>query len=411
MGYSVEIKVPTGKSPVGLHRFRRWGAYRGSRGYSGDPCAYVHAYSCVPPSSSSNIVAHYEKNCIPLTASVLLYSEGMRCVYVDSFEPNHLDGLRVGELSPKYPPMVTASNPDPRSWVRVRVRAAALNHHDIWSLKGVGLPDSALPMVLGTDGAGVTDDGDEVIIHSVITSPLWNGPETHDPSRTLLSEKYPGTMAEEVWVPRQNIIKKPATLSFAEAACLPTAYLTAFNLLYESAGLTLGQRVLIQGATGGVATAATALARAGGLHVTVSTRATENAEHAYAHGAHEVIQSGERLAQPVDAVIETVGEATWTHSLRSLRPGGVVAVAGATSGAQPPADLNRVFFLNLRIVGTTMGSRAQFEQLLGFLTHHDVRPTIHQTYDFTEDKAVHKAFAELSGGEVLGKNVLINEAN
>src|SRR5699024_11389937 len=131
-------------------------------------------------------------------------------------------------------------------------------------LLGVGLPDSALPRVLGRDAAGTTEDGRDVIVHSVLSSPTWAGPETLDPDRTLLSEKYPGTFAEEIWVPARNLVDKPGELTFAEAACLPTAYLTAYNLLFASANLEPGQRVLIQGATGGVATAATMLARAAG---------------------------------------------------------------------------------------------------------------------------------------------------
>lgn len=330
----------------------------------------------------------------------------MRCVYVDSFSPTPVEGLRIGPLQPAYPAPAGAVDPDPASWVRVRLRAAALNHHDLWSLRGVGLAEGSLPMVLGTDGAGVCDDGREVIIHSVIGSPTWPGNPTLDPARTLLSEKYPGTMAEEVWVPPGNLVDKPGGLTFAEAACLPTAYLTAYNLLFGSAQIRPGQRVLIQGARGGVASAATMLARGAGAHVVVATREEANFAHAYAMGAHEVVLSGERIDR-VDAVVETVGRATWGHSLRSLRPGGVIAVAGATSGADPQADLNRVFFLNLRIIGTTMGTREQLQDLLGFLHSTGLRPKIHKEYDFDDDAQVRAAFADLDAGRVAGKAVLV----
>lgn len=331
----------------------------------------------------------------------------MRCVYVESFGPDPGDGLAIGALDPAYPTARKPGDPDPQRWVRVRMKAASLNHHDLWSLRGVGLREEALPMVLGTDGAGVTDDGHEVILHSVITSPLWAGPETHDPTRTLLSEKYPGTMAQEILVPERNLVPKPAGWTFAQAAALPTAYLTAYNLLFGSARVQPGQRVLIQGARGGVASAAAMLARAAGAHVTVATRSGANATHARRMGAHEVVSTGERIA-PVDAVIETVGEATWSHSLRSLKPGGVLAVAGATSGPNPGADLNRVFFLNLRIVGTTMGSLAQLRDLVSFLDTAGLRPAIHEEYDFTSDSEVRRAFSDLHSGVVAGKAVLVN---
>lgn len=329
----------------------------------------------------------------------------MRSVYVESFSEDSLAGLRVGDLEPHYPRPAHGSDPDPESWVRVHLRAAALNHHDLWSLKGVGLGPEALPMVLGTDGAGVTDDGREVIIHSVINSPFWSGPETHDPQRSLFSEKYPGTMSSEIRVPARNLIDKPAELTFSQAACLPTAYLTAYNLLFGSAHLRPGQRVLVQGATGGVASAAIMLARVAGAHVIAATRSVDNFDFAADLGAHETIQTGERIA-PVDVVIETVGAATWKHSLRSLKPGGVIAVAGATSGPNPPADLNRVFFLNLRIIGTTMGSRSQLAELVNLLVSTGLRPRIHAEYDFDSDTQVRTAFAALAAGEVNGKVVL-----
>lgn len=330
----------------------------------------------------------------------------MRCVYVDSFSAEDLGGLKIAEAQPYFPRPQSALDPDPDTWVRVRMRAASLNHHDLWSLKGVGFSPEALPMVLGTDGAGVTDDGDEVVIHAVITSPLWAGKETNDPHRSLLSEKYPGTFAEYVWVPRKNLLNKPPELSFTEVACLPTAYLTAYNLVFDSAQVRPGQRVLIQGASGGVATAATQLTRAAGAHVTVTTRSADNEEHARASGAHEVVETGERIP-PVDAVIETVGQATWEHSLKSLKAGGVVAVAGATTGPNPSADLNRVFFKNLRIVGTTMGSRDQLQMLMQFMVASGVRPVVFNDYDFGSDSQIHQAFRDLAQSRVQGKAVLV----
>jgi NADPH:quinone reductase-like Zn-dependent oxidoreductase len=160
----------------------------------------------------------------------------------------------------------------PEGWVVVEVRAACLNHHDVWSLRGVGLPPERLPMILGCDAAGVDPDGNPVIVHALIVSPEWHGIETADPRRTLLSELHPGTLAERVAVPRRNLVPKPGALSFEEACCLPTAWLTAYRMLFDRSGLEPGQTVLVQGAGGGVSSAAIALARAGGFRVWTTSR-------------------------------------------------------------------------------------------------------------------------------------------
>jgi NADPH:quinone reductase-like Zn-dependent oxidoreductase len=322
----------------------------------------------------------------------------MFAVAATSFDSaNPLNGLTLGE------------QPDsevPEGWVRVHVRAASLNHHDLWSLKGVGLREDRLPMILGCDAAGVLDDGSPVVVHGVVGDPAAvDGDETLDPKRTLLSELYPGTFAETVAVPARNAIAKPAELSFQEAACLPTAWLTAYRMLATKSGLTPGGTVLIQGAGGGVSTAATALAKAMGYRVWVTSRDEVKRARALELGADEAFEIGARLPDRVDAVIETVGEATWSHSLKSLRPGGTVVVSGATSGPNPPADLNRVFFLQLNVVGSTMGTRDELEAMLALLAETGVRPTIDATYDLRDARS---AFERLNAGDVVGKLVLTN---
>src|SRR4051812_16148300 len=157
-----------------------------------------------------------------------------------------LSGLEVGQRPEPVPPA---------GWTTVSVRAASLNHHDLWSLRGVGLPAERLPMILGCDAAGVDEDGREVIVHAVISDESWRGDETLDPRRSLLSERFPGTFAERVAVPRRTLVAKPQELSFAEAACLPTAWLTAYRMLFTRASVSPGATVLVQGAGGGVATA------------------------------------------------------------------------------------------------------------------------------------------------------------
>ena len=305
-----------------------------------------------------------------------------------------LSGLTVGEVTD---PVV------PDGWVRVHVRAAALNHHDLWSLRGVGLAADKLPMILGCDAAGVTDDGREVVVHGLIGDPDWSGDETLDPRRTILSELHQGTLAEQVVVPARNVVAKPASLSFEQAACLPTAWLTAYRMLFTQAGLRPGDRVLVQGAGGGVATAAIALARAAGLTVYATSRDETKRVKALDLGAHEVFESGARLPQKMDAVLETVGKATWSHSMRALRPGGTLVVSGATSGADPSADLNRLFFLQLRVVGSTMGTRDELAGLLRLLEATGVAPVVDEVFPLADAQ---RAFARLEEGNVFGKLVL-----
>src|SRR3954452_8535421 len=267
--------------------------------------------------------------------------------------------------------LVTGERPDPEvpdGWTTVQVKAAALNHHDLWSLRGVGLREEALPMTLGCDAAGLDEDGNEVLIHAVISDPSWRGDETEDPRRSLLSERYQGTFADKVVVPRRNLVPKPASLSFEEAACLPTAWLTAYRMLFVRGGLKPGDSVLVQGAGGGVATALISLARAGGLRVYATSRDETKRRRALDLGAHEVFETGARLPRRVDAVMETVGRATWSHSVKALRPGGTIVISGTTSGPTPDnAELTRVFFLQLRVIGSTMGTRGELAALTDLL--------------------------------------------
>ena len=305
-----------------------------------------------------------------------------------------LSGLTVGERP----------GPEaPDGWARVTVKAASLNHHDLWSLRGVGLPADRLPMILGCDAAGVDEDGNEVVVHALVGDPDWVGDETLDPRRSILSERHQGTLAESVVVPRRNLLPKPAELSFEEAACLPTAWLTAYRMLFTNAAVKPGDRVLIQGAGGGVSTAAIALARAAGLVVWVTGRDQAKRARALELGAHEAFEPGARLPARVDAVLETVGKATWSHSMKSLRPGGTLVVSGATTGADPGADLNRLFFLQLRVIGSTMGTRDELVGLLSLLAATGVRPQVDEVIPLADAR---KGFERLAAGDVVGKLVL-----
>ncbi len=222
----------------------------------------------------------------------------MFAVYASA--PNADDPLAALEAGERPEPDV------PDGWVEVEVRAASLNMHDVFTLRGVGIREEAFPMILGCDGAGVLEDGSEVVIHGVVASPGWMGDETLDPGRTLLSEKHPGTFAERVAVPAPNALPKPPELSFAEAACMGTAWLTAYRMLFVKSGLRPGQTMLVQGASGGVSTALIMLGSAAGQRV-------------------------------------------WVQ---------------------------RLFFLQLRVLGSTMGTRDELEDLLALCVQRDIRPLI-----------------------------------
>jgi NADPH:quinone reductase-like Zn-dependent oxidoreductase len=230
----------------------------------------------------------------------------------------------------------------------------AVNRHDIWSLHGPPPRRERLPMILGTDAAGVDRDGRAVIAYPVIGD--YGG------RWTMPSEEHPGTLAERVALPATALLELPPELSFEQAACLPTAYLTAFRMLFRCGRVGPGDRVL---------------------------------------GA---IAPGERLRQRVDAVIETVGAATWSHSVKSLRPGGTLVISGATSGPNPKsAELNRIFFLELKVVGSTMGTKDDLAGLLDFCAVAGVRPVIDSVLPL--DRA-REGFEHLARGEVFGKIVL-----
>jgi NADPH:quinone reductase-like Zn-dependent oxidoreductase len=318
----------------------------------------------------------------------------MFAVYAAAPNPESpLDALVVGE---RPEPEV------PDGWVSVTVKAASLNMHDLWTLRGVGIKPDQFPMILGCDGAGTLEDGTEVVLHSVIGDPAWDGDETLDPKRTLLTEKHQGTFAETVVVPARNAVPRPAGLTAVQASVMGTAWLTAYRMLFTKSGLKPGQTMLVQGASGGVSTALVQLGRAAGMRVWVTGRTEAKRAVAERLGAHATFPSGERLPERVDAVFETVGDATWSHSMRALKPGGVIVVSGSTSGPNPGADLQRLFFLQLRVLGSTMGTREELGDLLRFVENAGISPEI--GLELPMDRAA-EGFAAMLRGNTSGKIV------
>jgi NADPH:quinone reductase-like Zn-dependent oxidoreductase len=309
----------------------------------------------------------------------------MRAAYAIAADPSDpRSALRVGDRPEPAPP---------EGWVTVEVRAASLNQHDLWSLRGVGLPADRLPMILGCDAAGVDPDGNEVVIYPVILDPA-------DPrGLSLLSERYPGTLAERVAVPPESLVPKPAGVSFVDAACLPTAWLTAYHMLTTRGRVDEASAVLVQGAGGGVATAAVALALAMGKTVYATSRDPGKRERIADLGAIAV-EPGARLPERVDLVIESVGAPTFDHSMKCSAPGARIVVCGATGGHLATVDLRRVFAMRLDILGSSMGTRDDLEALLDLMVSTGVRPVVDSTYGFS---AIGDAFARLETGDIFGK--------
>lgn len=321
----------------------------------------------------------------------------MRALY--AIGPNPDDPLSMARVGDRPDPDM------PDGWVRVAVRAASINRHDLWTLAGVGIRGDEFPVILGCDGAGVLDDGSEVVIYPVIghpSAPGTGGDETLDPARRLLTEGgHQGCMAQSVAVPARNVVPRPAGLTFEQAATLGTTYLTAYRMLFTRARCAPGATVLVQGATGGVATALIQLGAAAGMRVWACARTPAGRQRAERLGAAAVFDAGARLPERVDAVFESVGAATWAHSMRSVRPGGTIVCCGATTGAQPPADLQRLFFLQISVVGSTMGTLDEFRRLIAFCDAAGLRPVVDATYPLADGVAALAAVHHDSPGKVV----------
>lgn len=338
----------------------------------------------------------------------------MKAIYAS--DVNYDDPISVLEVGER-------PDPAPReNWTSIDVAAVTINHHDLWSLQGVGLSAKQTPMILGTDAAGTLREdvgagrsalraGDEVVLYTLIGADgAGVGPGER---RTILSEKYSGTMAQQASVPAANVFPKPKNLTLAEAAALGTSWLTAYSMLFSAAQVKPGDSVLIQGAGGGVATAAIQMAHAAGLEVFVTSRSEAKRARALELGADAAVEPDARLPKKVDAVIESVGSATWSHSVKSVRPGGTIAICGATSGDQPGAELTRIFFQDLRVQGVTMGSREDFARMLRFVEHSDLHPVIAEaaawdtsSSDAEATEVVRKAFSTVHDGDQFGKVVI-----
>jgi len=314
--------------------------------------------------------------------------------------------------------------------VRLKVRAATLNHHDYFTLRGVvGYPITP-PRILGCDAAGIVDSygadpppgappvGAEVAVFGVRFCGRCRGCLSGDfmlcRTFTMLSDgEVEGSFADYLIVPAQNVPPKPANLTFAQTAALGVSYLTAYRMLFNKAHLRPGARVLVQGAGGGLATAVVDLASAAGIDAIASSRSESKLAFAKRRGAKAGVLAGKDAAKEVmkltggdgvDAVIESVGEPTWGTSLRAVRQGGIVVVSGATAGANPQADLARIFWRQITIAGSSMGTLIEYAALLRFVERAGIVPPIDAQYPLDQGM---KAFERFVSGDFLGKLALV----
>ncbi|TML23227.1 MAG: zinc-binding dehydrogenase [Actinobacteria bacterium] len=296
--------------------------------------------------------------------------------------------------------------PDPEPGpddVLVELRAASLNHLDLWVRKG--LPSVPKPRILGADGAGVVAGTDE----RVVINP---GIDLGDGRITVVGEHSDGTHAELIAVPRAQVYPIPDDLSFEEAAAFPLVFETAYRMVVTKAGLAEEEWILIWGIGGGVATASLAIAKALGAHAVVTSSSDEKLARARELGAdatvnHEtedvVAAVKELTGGGAHVVVDHVGEATWAKSLNAARADGRICVCGATTGPNPPAQLHRIWWKQLTIYGSTMGTRADFEAVYDLVASGRVKPVVDEVFPLAEAAAAHE---RLERGEQLGKIVL-----
>ena len=296
-----------------------------------------------------------------------------------------------------------APDPEPGADdVLVELRAASLNHLDVWIRKG--LPSVPKPRILGADGAGVIAGTDErVVINPGIE---------RDGKIIVVGEHSDGTHAELIAVPRTQVYPIPDGLTFEEAAAFPLVFETAYRMLATRAQLAADEWVLIWGIGGGVATAALAIAKALGASVIVTSSSDAKLARAQELGADATVNHGtdDVVARVKDVtgggahvVVDDVGEATWSKSLNAARADGRICVCGATTGPNPPANLHRIWWKQLTILGSTMGTRADFEAAYDLVASGRAKPVVDEVFPLADAAAAHE---RMERGEQLGKIVL-----
>jgi NADPH:quinone reductase-like Zn-dependent oxidoreductase len=320
----------------------------------------------------------------------------MFAIYATHAAPDDpLSALKIGE------------RPDPNvpeGWVRVKVSHASLNRHDLFTLRGIsGHPEGiTYPMILGNDAAGTLDDGTAVVVYPMMGSDDWRGDETLDPGWHIPSEFIHGTFADYTVVPRRNAIPLPENLSPLYASVLGTAWLTAYRALFTKSGLRAGDTVLIQGATGGMATALIQLGRAAGFEVWATSRTEGGLAQAKALGAHRSFPSHEPLPRKVRAVIDNIGPASWAHSMSSLARGGTLVTTGGTTGFEVPLNLLPIIADQLTVTGSIMGTLHDMKSMMNLIAQTKIKPEIGEALPM---ERAGEAFRAMWEGKTHGKTV------
>jgi NADPH:quinone reductase-like Zn-dependent oxidoreductase len=326
----------------------------------------------------------------------------MFAVYATHAAPDDpLSALRIGDLpEPEVPD----------GWVRVKISHASLNRHDLFTLQGIsGHPEGvSFPIILGNDAAGTLDDGTPVVIYPMMGSDDWRGDETLDPQWHIPSEFIHGTFADYAVVPRRNAIRLPQSLSLLHASVLGTAWLTAYRALFTKSGLRAGDTVLIQGATGGMATALIQLGRAAGFEIWVTSRSEEGQALARSLGAHRTFASDSPLPRKVPAVIDSIGAASWAHSLSSLARGGTLVAVGGTTGLEVPLNLLPVIASQLTITGSIMGTLEDMQNMLRLIATAGIEPEIGVVLPM---ERAEEGFRAMWEGHTCGKTVFTRHAS
>ena len=340
-----------------------------------------------------------------------------------TLQDDNIHHLRINDIAPDEPtmravwasggnlenPLASVRNdvrrvPEvPKGWVKVKVAAVGLNYHDIITLKGLGMHKLTFPLTLGNEGVGFLEDGTEVIIFPVMGDRGFKGDVTMDPKRHVLGELTQGALAEYVVVPEENVIKKPKELSMLTASVLGIAYLTAYRMLFGRSGLKKGQKMLVQGSTGGVAIALIQLGRAAGMTVWCTGRTEEKRALARKLGAHQTFEAGEKLPEKVAAVFDMSGAQTWSHSIDSIGTGGTIVTCGRHSGGKVEMDLLKVFAEQINIRGVYAGNREEFEKMVALVAEHKIEPHIPVVLPLEEAK---EGLRMILAGTVQGKVVV-----
>ena len=285
----------------------------------------------------------------------------MFAIYATHAAPDDpLSALEIGE------------QPEPvarEGWVRVKISHASLNRHDLFTLRGITAHPEGIsfPMILGNDGVGTLDDGTPVVIYPVLGSDDWRDDETLDPHWSIFSEFVPGAFADYIAVPRRNAVPLPNGISALHASVLGTAWLTAYRALFTKSGLQPGQTLLVQGSSGGMATALIQLGRAAGFEVWSTSRNDDGRALAEKLGAHRTFASNDKLPHKVQAVVDNIGPASWAHSIASVARGGTIVITGGTTGFEVNLPLIPMLSEQITVCGSIMGTLQDMKDMVTFI--------------------------------------------